>query len=509
MTSKVQQDREYELFLKALQINFQTNSFNWPVFKVVVDDLYLVYLRHIPEKYRQYHNCHACRRFFEQYGGLVVIDMFTGKIEPAFWSVDDAPDELKTAVSSVISQIKKAKIASVFVSELSVYGHPVTGDWTHLSLTPHYKNIHKAGVFDAYEVSAKKTQDYLTVELALKEYPIDIINQALNVIKSEQLLGGERILGQAEFLANIHTSQVGKTKVARQNMLWLAIAQAPDGFCHPRSSMISTLLDDLRAGYDIDVVKTRFAKKMYGTKYRRPVATPKAGAIVAAQDIIDRLGIATSLERRYMRLDEVQSLWKPTPCPRSIKQTQSGGMITWTKFQRTVLPTAKYIEILTPPGSAPYVTLLTAANKDAPPIIQWDDNEVRNPASWYLYSNGSVAENHGLLRNNHYEVTAVALQPSMWNYPEKFKHQGEGVIFLIKGASDVKTPKLCLFPSILKSELHSISSYIENYSNNNVLRPAYGDLATGLIFQNGSTASINVRVHDSKKRTDYVISSWD
>ncbi len=56
--------------------------------------------------------------------------------------------------------------------------------------------------------------------------------------------------------------------------------------------------------------------------------------------------------------------------------------MTWEKFARTVLPDAETIELYVPAEAAPYVAMVTAANPQAPPILQWDRAERRNPVSW-------------------------------------------------------------------------------------------------------------------------------
>ena len=69
--------------------------------------------------------------------------------------------------------------------------------------------------------------------------------------------------------------------------------------------------------------------------------------------------------------------------------------MTWDKFQRTVLPSAERIEFLAPSHGS-YTALVTAANAEAPPILQWDRDGARNPVSWYFWNGGSSASQFGL-----------------------------------------------------------------------------------------------------------------
>ena len=109
--------------------------------------------------------------------------------------------------------------------------------------------------------------------------------------------------------------------------------------------------------------------------------------------------------------------------------------MTWDKFQRTVLPAAAGIEFLVPEERMYYSAILTAVNEDAPPIFQWDNEEQRNPFSWYVYVGMSMPAEWDLTPGP-VDVTAICLQPSMWFSPEKARHQGESVILILNGAVD-------------------------------------------------------------------------
>lgn len=64
--------------------------------------------------------------------------------------------------------------------------------------------------------------------------------------------------------------------------------------------------------------------------------------------------------------------------------------MTWRKFMETVLPLAEEIEYQVKSVDN-FSAILTASYEDAPPILQWDKEEQRNPFSWYVYSGGSNA----------------------------------------------------------------------------------------------------------------------
>lgn len=66
--------------------------------------------------------------------------------------------------------------------------------------------------------------------------------------------------------------------------------------------MIGTLLEDIAAGMDFATVSKRFASRMPPLQYQRPQALPLAGNIAEAEKLVEKMGIAPSLERRFARL---------------------------------------------------------------------------------------------------------------------------------------------------------------------------------------------------------------
>jgi hypothetical protein len=310
----------------------------------------------------------------------------------------------------------------------------------------------------------------------------------------------------------------------RKNVVWRAIAKAPAGFCHPRSSMIGTLLEDIEAGMEFSEVSRRFAAKMAPTQYQRPQAAPTAGAIEAAEKLIAQLGAAGSLARRYARLDEVQALWKPAQA----KGAAPDGMVfaglkakgsappptmaipaqtmTWAKFAAEVLPTAEKIE-LRAPAIGPYTAFVTAVNADAPPILQWDNDSARNPVSWYLYSHGASAVQFGLIENAWVKVNAVCLKPSMWN--GGMEHQGVGIVLILDAAKDTYNPGAALFPEILKAEFHGARSVIEAYSREKRLEGAGDQSASGYMLSKGQAWGVVVRVSSGSSVCEYKLDRWD
>lgn len=519
-------DPIYNAFLTRLQARFTANLAGTPhLFTTEGVDLWMVYLNSFPDAVeRQHHNCNACRHFVQRFGHLAQIDNH-GNTTSAVWNESDAPPAYTLAIHNLRKEVESSKVTGVFLSSDKVWGTPKTGDWTHLAVTPPPAIVHKDRILTAFQASAAKSEDFNTVMRALNEFTQPHLEVALKLLESDALYRSEKVLGQAKWLHTLHVARMSVwANYKKANVVWAAVAAAPAGFCHPRSSMIGTLLEDIAAGMAYEDVSKRFAAKMHPLQYQRPQAAPTAGAIASAEKLVQQLGVAGSLARRFARLDEVRAVWRPSPkkaapadgifghlkpkgaAPASTMNIPAQTM-TWDKFQRTVLPTAERIEFMTP-RTGSYTALVTAVNADAPPILQWDHEDARNPVSWYFWRTNPSAASFGLPANQFVEVEAITLKPSMWNGGNE--HQGVGVMFVLAGAHETKMHGSALFPECLKSEFHGIRSVIEAYSRNDKIAGMNEPHAAGLmVTQNEKTWNVHVRVTTNGVSSEYKIDRWD
>ena len=505
-----------------------------PLFLTNVENLYDIFLAGLPEDARQHYNCHECRRFVNNYGGLVTIDEY-GNTHPVMWDFIP-PEFFYSAILDVETAVLNAKVIGVFFTSERRFGVPKTGVWEHMSVElPLY---HRPFMYRGHnklqtagQKMAEKKEDYKMLRNAVMKYKRSTVESAVNLLQSNSLYRSEKTLGIAEwFLDIVNMSRTGKEPYDSRkftNILWLKVATAPAGFCHISSSMIGTLLDDIQDGMDFDTVKRRFDEKMNPTKYQRPKAAPTAQNVARAEEIVVKLGIANSLKRRFARLDEIQKVWVPKvdvmKAPYGvfgdIKTKEElnkpkplighGTTMTWDKFQRTVLPKAKKIEVKLGYGRDSYSALVTAADPEAPPILQWDSEDIRNPVSWYLYSSGSYAADWNLRSGDYVEVTGIAMQPNMWRL-DWDDHHGQGVFFILKGCKDLKNKSSALFPEILRSELREVRATIEAYSNTHPLSGDWEADACGLRYQSGGENwECNLRVTTDVGTSLYKLDRWD
>jgi hypothetical protein len=523
-------DEAYQAYLSQLRVRFLSAvSGGKPLFTTDAKELFAEYLAHLPASVRQWHNCHACRRFIGRYGHLVIINE-QGTTTSALWDAADAPPEVAAGIGRLQQLSNKARVTGVFYSARPVWGEPITGEWRHLAAIPPDERIWTRAAQTAFQGMAEKREDYKNILRALTELPLAAITQAITLLKTDSLYRSEKCLGVAEWLRGLHEMRARvKHKGTRDNLTWLAVATAPAGFCHPRASMIGSLLEDILAGLPFDDVSKKFAAKMNPLRYQRPQAAPSAGNIAAAEKVVAQLAAAGALARRFARLEEVQALWLPhAPKPERVggvgggvfahlqpkgfppvpEMTRPPVKMTWEKFCKTVLFEAERIEYWVP-GHGNFCALVTAVDPAAPPILQWDSAEARNPVSWYVYQMGSPAAQWGLPEHAFVPVTAVAYQPSMWK--GDFAHQGKSVLFLLAGAQDtgVKGAGLALFPEILKSEFHGIRATIEAFSRAGQLAGAEEASACGIRLQQGQPWAERFRVQSEGTVIDYVLDRWD
>ncbi|MEI2691516.1 MAG: hypothetical protein V9H69_18170 [Anaerolineae bacterium] len=281
-------DDGYNDFLARLNARFLANCAGGaqPLFTTDVSGLWDAYLGSFTDPdIRQYHNCHACRQFIERFGGLVTIGD-DGILAPAIWHVDDAPEDYKPAVAAMAIKVCRAKVTGVFLASSPVWGTPETGVWRHFVVQPAANMVFKRATQTAGQAMAEKREDFRTVMAALGEITQIHLEMALALLKTDALYRSEKVLGQAEWLHALHGARDAVHGPRKANVVWRAVATAPAGFCHPRSSMIGTLLEDIAAGMRFEEVASRFAAKMHPLRYQRPQAAPTAGAIAAAEKTV-------------------------------------------------------------------------------------------------------------------------------------------------------------------------------------------------------------------------------
>lgn len=518
---------DYRPYLASLAAHFATNG-DGPLFTTDVDgrDLWNVWLTALPEAEQQGHNCHACRSFVERYGNLVRLDEHGTPTSAIFGDVEGIYTPSAAICASVV---ENAKVTGVHVSSDVVLGTPMTRDkkrpghtWHHMHASQPPGMLYRGRVKTADQRAAELLEDHGTLCRALAEFSADTVKTALSIAEADALYRSEKIQGRLRWLADLHDVP----KKLRPNAIWRAVATAPAGFCHVKSSVVGSLLESIASGMSFEQVKRSFDLKMHPLQYQRPTAPPSEGNIAQAEAIVAKLGIEPSLLRRFARLEDILvKTWEPRPSApenapggvfshlRGKSKADAVGLIakapvmTWEKFARDVLPTVQSLAVAVP-GHGGFHALVTAVNEDAPPIIQWDSPDARNPVTWYTYSGGSYCSQWNLINGAWATVTTVTPMPNMWQ--PGFAHQGEGVVFLLEGCRDTMHVGSSLFPELLKADLHAVRSTIEAHSRRVGMAGAKEATACGLTIRKGSAqAPLKLRATSHGVTTDYTIDRWE
>lgn len=397
---------QYQEFEQAIidYFNSKVNS-QTKLYRVRTNNLWDIYLNNLPEEGRFVYDCRECKKFIERYGSMVTINEF-GDVESVLWGAT-VPEYFAKSVGAMNLHVRSSfTVDDVFFSDIQTLGTPKTGIWTHLHVKLPKELVNKSRLKNAEQLIAEKREDRLTLLRALQEYPINVVEQALALLETSTMYRGERFIGIAKWFLNLRKSLDGVNAVAKNNLIWKAVGEAPAGFCHIKSSMIGTLLDDIAAGYSTRVVMAKFEEKMNPQTYMRSQSTPTAAAIADAERVVERLGIADSLRRRYARFDEVSDrcFWIPRgPLYKFLEKTEKKSGIfshltpknaatsndisldlptttmTWSKFSRTILPTAEKLSVKIDNPNR-FMALVTEAVPGSENILQWD-----NTFSWYYH----------------------------------------------------------------------------------------------------------------------------
>lgn len=515
-------DPGYEAFLASIRARLA--EADGPLFTTDAAGLFDAFLAALPDDQRQHYTCSTCRAFVDRYGGLVTIAP-TGATASAFWDPTTAEGIYAAPVRRLAKIVGKARVTGVHLDSAPRWGQPVTRPWHHMAAIPPKARVYRdTALKNAGQAAAEKHEDYGVLQRSLADYPATAIRQAHAVLTNGLLYRSEKCIGVAAWLVALCDARdAAKGKAAKENVTWLATATAPVGYAHVRTGMIGTLLDDLTAGMDLVEVKRRFDSKMHPLAYQRPQAPPAAGNIAQAEKVIAEMQSAGSLARRFARLEDVEALWTP----RAPDAPTTGGVfahlrpkaeasrtldlppvaMTWEKFARTVLPTVLSMDAAVPSMGA-FVALVTAANPEAPPVLQWDRPDARNPVSWYLYNGGSAAASWGLTVG-WCPVAALTLLPPMWRGGGA-PHQGEGAILILQGCRDLRhTAGGGFFVESLRSEYHAIRSTLEAFVRGAAIAGRDEATACGLDLRKGATWHQQVRVTTTTGRAVYTLDRWD
>lgn len=501
--------------------------------------LFDVFLQALPAERRQHYDCRACRRFVEQYGSMVMIRP-DGEVQSVFWGLlTQVPIFFLPAVTALRKIVNGSLIVGPVVTRATPWGLPSNvglpkhGDvtWHHMRVVPPARLIHTSTVTSEGKRYGEIAEGRDLLERSVDLFTCDHVQYAIQLLQSGAVPRPERFLPTARWFLDLldRLAEVRDDR-KRDAIYWLASAQAPTGFAHLKNGMLGTMLADIRNGLPQSRIVARFAEKMEGDQYMRPQAAPSAGNIDQAEKLVAKMGIAPALKRRFLRLEEVTSIWTPKPSPvesapgvgvfaslrpkaeKKVAKEMPTQIITWRKFREKVLPGAERIEFVVPVERGAYFMFITAEDENAPPILQWDMPAKRNPVSWYFRKDGARAADWSLTTGSVVAVRAITVSPPHWFDENAFSNQSKGAWFILDGAKDKEyTAGAGFFPESLKSELHEVRATMGAYADQAVVSDITRANANGVAFMEHTKHAYSFRVftEDGAFVTTYRIDRWD
>ncbi len=507
--------KQYETLLKCTKINFIERTDGESLFKIKTGNLYDIFLENIPEEYRQHYNCHTCRGFVNKYGSIVKINDTDWSVQSVLWDVNTTPDFFKPAIEAMLKEISKGFISNIFTTNNTRLGIESCGGFDHFSVV--YNNNPNRNLMNnrLIQIIAENLEKFKMVNNAISDYSLDTVHTATVLLESGRFYRGSTYIEISKafekLLKNINST---KNKLTIDRMIWNYVANVPSGACHIKSSMIGTLLDDIKDGLDLDDIERRFADKVNPENYMRPKAAPTVGNIKRAEELIKELGLEKSLKRRFADITELTYFWRPEEknkdsdenksdnefsifghlLPKEESKKNNNNLISqlpplkmsWVVFERDILPKAKRLFVRGEYSLNNRVVFVTAYDPEAKPIIKWDKEEERNPISLYFYNQKTPCSKWNI-DTGFNEVYGLSELPEHYHRKADKEHTH---ICVIKGMKDLiykDTPSgTALFPEILIPELREIRSTIEAYSNNDKLLGYDEYQACGLAITNGT-----------------------
>lgn len=489
------------------------------LYTVDTTGLFEAYLGGFPSaQERQFHNCNSCRRFIETYGGLVTIDA-TGKCQSVMWDFTPAAQEFVQPVRNMLAAVDMAAVTGVFYTREVQWGIPRNHsrkhghDWDHFFVLPDPKFVSRDRLKTPHELRMLAQETYDMLGRAVAEFSPEVINTASMLLRSDSRARQERFMKPLQDFQQAQA--ILRAKSTRPEARWHFTATQPN-VARIRSSVVGQLLQDLSSGVESAAALKAFMQRVDPNYYMRTQSAPKAGNLKQAEDVVQKLGLAEAVERRFARFDEVRGLaWTPKstyekavggifaklyPKPEA-KALTKGQTMTWLKFVHEVLPGAESITYIVPAARKPYAHITACAVDGQSSLFKWG-----HEYSLYRWASGTLPIDFALNAGQEVTVKAIGLLPHMWD--DLNSPQQGAFVYLDEGQDlEASNAGLGLHPDTLRPDLHSVRASIEHLSKAGTLKGLPG--AAGLKITKGEPINIELVVTSGGLRIQYTIDRWD
>jgi hypothetical protein len=487
--------------------------------------IFEAFINNLPEETRAEHNCPTCRQFLDRYGDLCMVDEENGSLTPFLWPDGDhsgLPAMYRESVIAVHKLFHSGSVRKDFEfpgggSGVMLGQEPLSNSsWRHFHIRLSEASLPPLPSPEKLDTE----QEYLMLVRILKDNNLKTINQAQHLLHEKLSYSTSHrppIAWLQRLAVKLDDKQVNANR--RDNLLRLHARTAWVGLIHSlRSGAIGSLLGWVKEDLPFSQLNDRWERLADPTYYMRSKAKPKLGNVKTAEEKMKELGYTKQdLMRYHTAIDELpekavlwkdEELWAPKKVEkqndgtifgdltRKIQSEGSRGLkissnphktsdeapptpISFYNFAKRVIPKAEHVYILLKDTDC--ISFFTRGGEGCKSPFVFDSGDMGNTMSWYQYGTGTPVSKANL-KAGWNKVKGIVAYPHMWDYltpleaveweddgaetAQKWIHARQGVRFLfcLEGVKELDSSKgLCLFPSLLKSELHPVRQTVEAF----------------------------------------------
>lgn len=279
------------------------------------DELWNLYLDSFPEgtnkvyRERREYDCSCCRSFIKNFGNVVVVK--NGQ-KISIWDFKTGDTTFQPVIDALSKYVKSKDICNVFLTKETSFGtlksfeNPKNGgnviEYDHYYIkVPTRFVIRSTDSVDTVLANIRSTKDVF--KRSLEEISLNSVDTVLELIAQKSLYKGEEwqsSLSQFRKLKSLYSNISDKDMFC-----WDEAGKVGIAISKIKNHSIGVLLMDIAEGVDLDIAVRKYEKIVAPTNYKRPKAIFTKAMIEDAQKMIEELGLASSLGRKYASIDDI------------------------------------------------------------------------------------------------------------------------------------------------------------------------------------------------------------
>lgn len=403
----------FEIARNSLYEHFEKNMASRKLFRVDYsrEELWDIYLSDLPEEINPIylvnpvHKCSACHTFFRQVGNVVAIDEENYELITLFGC--DVPGEYAGVFAKLDEELKNSRIMNIFKHDSKragqKYDRRKMEDGTVVRFEHFYIDIPRAHIGYSNDISEAKT-NRAVLESSTNKISMDAVDTVLELIATNSLYRGNEWENTLKKFRNYLIEFEGVDEKNRDMFFWIKSIELGPLVAKIKNKSIGALLTNITQGMSLDEAVGKYEQIVAPTNYKRPKPVFTQKMLESAQEKIEELGYADSIQRRFavmedLSVNDVLYAYRDA-APRlqdsgdvfdklkdlAVKRPRNFDKveeIPIKDFTEHILPNAQEIELyLNYDLTNNFVSLIAPVNKDAPSMFKWD-----NLFSWTYKNN--------------------------------------------------------------------------------------------------------------------------